>query len=128
MLNTIWRKLNQLSFPTNVSRKMFVKHVTHTSFDSNMKENSTGTGVSVIFAKDERKTLSPYEKLVYEAQNDARYKEEVKAGRRIGFYRILKNIGLGNFSKVKLGVHLLAKGIEEDIIFTFTFYFMFFFS
>ncbi|CAF1428293.1 unnamed protein product [Adineta ricciae] len=74
-----------------------------------MKENSTETSVNVVFGKDEKKALSPYEKLVYEAQNDVRCKEEVKAGRRIGFYRIVKNIGLGNFSKVKLGVHLLAK-------------------
>ena len=105
---------------------MFVKHVTHISFDSNMKENSTETSVNVVFGKDEKKALSPYEKLVYEAQNDARCKEEVKAGRRIGFYRIVKNIGLGNFSKVKLGVHLLAKGMEEDVSFIFTLHFMFF--
>lgn len=66
--------------------------------------------VSVSFAKDEKKRLTAYEKLLYDSQHDMRFKAEEKAGRRIGFYRIRGDIGLGNFSRVKLGVHLLAKG------------------
>jgi serine/threonine-protein kinase NIM1 len=66
--------------------------------------------VSVSFAKDEKKRLTAYEKLLYDSQHDMRFKAEEKAGRRIGFYRIKGDIGLGNFSRVKLGVHLLAKG------------------
>lgn len=54
--------------------------------------------------------MTPYEKLVYDAQHDPRFQSEEKAGRRVGFYRILKDIGLGNFSRVKLAQHVLAKG------------------
>ncbi|CAF3834210.1 unnamed protein product [Adineta steineri] len=71
--------------------------------------NSSSTNMNVTFAKDEKHSLTPYGKLLYESQNDLRFKGEEKTGRRIGFYRILKDIGLGNFSRVKLGQHLLAK-------------------
>ncbi len=77
--------------------------------------------VYVSFAKDEKQYLTPYDKLLYDAQYDARFKAEENAGRRIGFYRIQKDIGSGNFSRVKLGLHLLAKGknISQLIIFPF---------
>jgi serine/threonine-protein kinase NIM1 len=70
----------------------------------------SAAAVTVAFAKDEKKRLTAYEKLLYDSQHDMRFKAEEKAGRRIGFYRIRGDIGLGNFSRVKLGVHLLAKG------------------
>lgn len=37
-------------------------------------------------------------------------------GRRIGFYKIRGEIGCGNFSHVKLGIHALTKGkkMRED--------------
>jgi len=70
----------------------------------------SAAAVTVSFAKDEKKRLTAYEKLLYDSQHDMRFKAEEKAGRRIGFYRIRGDIGLGNFSRVKLGVHLLAKG------------------
>lgn len=66
--------------------------------------------VNVTFAKDAKKHLTPYEKLVYDSNNDARFKAEEHTGKRIGFYRILKDIGYGNFSLVKLGTHMLTKG------------------
>jgi hypothetical protein len=78
--------------------------------NSNMTGNSLSKDVNVTFAKDEKSSMTPYEKLLYEAENDPRFKGEEKAGRRIGFYRILKDIGLGNFSRVKLAQHILAKG------------------
>lgn len=77
------------------------------------KENSSdenSTSACVTFTKDEKERLTPYEKLLYESEYDARVHAEEKAGRRIGFYRLRGNIGLGNFSKVKLAVHLLARG------------------
>ena len=76
-------------------------------------------------AKDEKKSLTPYEKLLYDSQYDARFKAEENAGRRIGFYRIYKDIGLGNFSRVKLGFHLLAKGkIDKTLRYLFDFNFI----
>jgi hypothetical protein len=77
----------------------------------------SATDVNVSFAKDEKKNLTPYGKLLYDSYHDARFKAEENAGRRIGFYRIHKDIGWGNFSLVKLGVHLLAKGKNELFIF-----------
>ncbi|UJR20702.1 hypothetical protein I4U23_023823 [Adineta vaga] len=74
-----------------------------------MNGDLSRTGVNVTFAKDEKNSLTSYGKLVYDAQNDPRFKGEEKAGRRIGFYRVIKDIGLGNFSRVKLALHLLAK-------------------
>ncbi|CAF0855260.1 unnamed protein product [Rotaria sordida] len=69
----------------------------------------SAANVNVSFGKNEKKNLTPYEKLLYDLQYDTHFKVEEKAGRLIGFYRIYKDIGLGNFSRVKLGVHLLAK-------------------
>ncbi|CAF2600447.1 unnamed protein product [Rotaria sp. Silwood2] len=76
---------------------------------SSSNNDPSAADVNISFGKDERKNLTPYEKLLYDSQHDARFKSEEKAGGLIGFYRIHKDIGLGNFSRVKLGVHLLAK-------------------
>lgn len=35
-------------------------------------------------------------------------------GRRIGFYKIRGEIGCGNFSHVKLGIHALTKGTKPQ--------------
>jgi len=77
---------------------------------SSSNNGPSATNANVLFAKDEKKNLTPYGKLLYDSQHDARFKAEVNAGKRIGFYLLDKDIGLGNFSRVKLGVHLLAKG------------------
>jgi hypothetical protein len=73
----------------------------------------SATAIDVSYAKDEKRRLTAYEKILYESKHDVRCKAEEKAGRRIGFYRIRGDIGLGNFSRVKLGVHLLAKGTHQ---------------
>lgn len=41
---------------------------------------------------------------------------ELTVGRRIGFYKIRGEIGCGNFSHVKLGIHALTKGKEPQDI------------
>jgi hypothetical protein len=83
---------------------------TLTKESSSLHGDPLAANVYVSFAKDEKKNLTPYEKLLYDSQYDQRFKDEEIAGRRIGFYRIYNDIGLGNFSRVKLGVHLLARG------------------
>ena len=102
----------------NTSRRYSKSTPTENSNDINGEHsasniNSVAAVVNVSFAKDEKKHLTPYAKLLYESQNDPRFKAEEQAGRRIGFYRIQKDIGVGNFSRVKLGLHLLAKGINN---------------
>ncbi|GCB75458.1 hypothetical protein scyTo_0019012 [Scyliorhinus torazame] len=52
---------------------------------------------------------TPLEKLSHEMVHDERAVREMTLGKRIGFYRLRGEIGSGNFSQVKLGVHLLTK-------------------
>jgi hypothetical protein len=83
---------------------------TSTREDSSFGSDGSAPNVYVSFAKDEKKNLTPYEKLLYDSEYDPRIRAEENAERRIGFYRLYKDIGLGNFSRVKLGVHILARG------------------
>uniref|UniRef100_A0A0N5AFD5 non-specific serine/threonine protein kinase n=1 Tax=Syphacia muris TaxID=451379 RepID=A0A0N5AFD5_9BILA len=52
---------------------------------------------------------TPYEKQVYLLKNDLMVQKDVTLGRRIGFYKLGKELGAGNFSKVKLGIHILTR-------------------
>lgn len=54
-------------------------------------------------------TRTAYERLTYALQNEPRYAEEVALGRRVGSYKFIKDIGRGNFSKVKLAAHQLTR-------------------
>jgi serine/threonine-protein kinase NIM1 len=104
--------INSISAPTQNNNKIKTNRndvILNDEYSSSSSMPSAAA-VSVSFAKDEKKRLTAYEKLLYDSQHDMRFKAEEKAGRRIGFYRIRGDIGLGNFSRVKLGVHLLAKG------------------
>lgn len=105
--------INSSSAPTQHATKLKTHRndvIINDEFSSSSNSIPSAAAVSVSFAKDEKKRLTAYEKLLYASQHDMRFKAEEKAGRRIGFYRIRGDIGLGNFSRVKLGVHLLAKG------------------
>ena len=51
-----------------------------------------------------------YERLSSDLSNDQRVLKEITLGKRIGFYRIRGELGTGNFSQVKLGIHALTKG------------------
>lgn len=104
--------VNSVSVPTQINNKNKTNKNDVIMNDEFSSSNSmpSAAAVTVAFAKDEKKRLTAYEKLLYDSQHDVRFKAEEKAGRRIGFYRIRGDIGLGNFSRVKLGVHLLAKG------------------
>jgi len=104
--------VNSVSVPiqNNTKNKINRSGIIMNDEFSSTSSMPSAAAVTVAFAKDEKKRLTAYEKLLYDSQHDMRFKAEEKAGRRIGFYRIRGDIGLGNFSRVKLGVHLLAKG------------------
>ena len=70
-----------------------------------------------------RTTLSPYEQQTHQLEHDLRTSKEVLLGKRVRFYQIKGTLGTGNFSKVRLGVHLLTKGIIL-IIPTYFYFFM----
>uniref|UniRef100_A0A9J7ZIU7 non-specific serine/threonine protein kinase n=1 Tax=Cyprinus carpio carpio TaxID=630221 RepID=A0A9J7ZIU7_CYPCA len=53
--------------------------------------------------------LTPLEKLNLDMCQDEKMVKELTVGRRIGFYKIRGEIGCGNFSHVKLGIHALTK-------------------
>ena len=57
-----------------------------------------------------RRRLTPFERLSNDLSNDQKVMKEITLGKRIGFYRIRGEIGTGNFSQVKLGIHSLTKG------------------
>ncbi|XP_078280023.1 serine/threonine-protein kinase NIM1-like [Rhinoraja longicauda] len=42
-------------------------------------------------------------------RNNEKVKSELILGKRVGFYQLRGEIGIGNFSKVKLGIHCLTK-------------------
>ncbi len=54
--------------------------------------------------------LTPYERLSHDLGNDQKFLKEITLGKRIGFYRIRGELGTGNFSQVKMGIHSLTKG------------------
>ncbi|KAL3102038.1 hypothetical protein niasHS_003447 [Heterodera schachtii] len=58
-------------------------------------------------ATDQSQSL--YERTLHQLTNDPHFQKEIALGKRIGFYRLGKELGAGNFSKVKLGVHVLTK-------------------
>lgn len=57
-----------------------------------------------------QRRLTPLEKLNLDMCQDERVVRELTIGRRIGFYKIRGEIGCGNFSHVKLGIHALTRG------------------
>lgn len=63
--------------------------------------------------EDENRTkerrLTPFERLSNDLSNDQKCLKEITLGKRIGFYRIRGELGSGNFSQVKMGIHALTK-------------------
>ena len=61
-------------------------------------------------AQDTEKRQSLYDRLTHDIEHDHKVRQEVRMGKRVGFYKLKGQLGTGNFSKVKLGVHLLTTG------------------
>ncbi|XP_074930219.1 LOW QUALITY PROTEIN: serine/threonine-protein kinase NIM1 [Cottoperca gobio] len=57
----------------------------------------------------ERMMQSPFERVVYDMAHNERIVNELMLGRRVGFYELRGEIGQGNFSTVRLGIHALTK-------------------
>lgn len=58
----------------------------------------------------ERMKQTPFERLVYDMSHNERVANDLMLGRRVGFYELRGEIGQGNFSTVRLGIHALTKG------------------
>lgn len=61
----------------------------------------------------ERMRQSPFERLVYDMAHNERIVNDLMLGRRVGFYELRGEIGQGNFSAVRLGIHALTKGMRS---------------
>nr|XP_046248158.1 serine/threonine-protein kinase NIM1 isoform X2 [Scatophagus argus] len=57
----------------------------------------------------ERMRQTPFERLVYDMAHSEKIVNELMLGRRVSFYELRGEIGQGNFSTVKLGIHALTK-------------------
>lgn len=71
--------------------------------------HESNDGSNVTLNKEDLK-VTAYSKVLELLSTDPNYQREVTLGKRIGFYKLGKELGSGNFSKVKLGVHVLTKG------------------
>lgn len=60
----------------------------------------------------ERTKQSPFERIVYDMAHNEKVVNDLMLGRRVGFYELRGDIGQGNFSTVRLGIHALTKGQE----------------
>ena len=63
-----------------------------------------------------KRKSTPYERLSFDLSNDQRCLKEITLGKRIGFYRIRGELGSGNFSQVKMGIHALVKGKQQKYL------------
>lgn len=66
-------------------------------------------------SEEERVKQSPFERLIYDMAHNERVANELLLGRRVGFYELRGEIGQGNFSTVRLGIHALMKGQVTSI-------------
>jgi len=55
-------------------------------------------------------SISAYEQALLDLAHDKKLERDLAVGRQIGFYRIRGELGSGNFSQVKLGIHILTRG------------------
>lgn len=66
--------------------------------------------LSTAVRDESHASCSPFEKVLHEMMHDARVTRDITLGRRIGLYQLRGEIGAGNFSHVRLGIHVLIKG------------------
>uniref|UniRef100_A0A8C6UWG0 Serine/threonine-protein kinase NIM1 n=1 Tax=Neogobius melanostomus TaxID=47308 RepID=A0A8C6UWG0_9GOBI len=60
-------------------------------------------------AGDNTLSSTVFDRACYELSHSERVMEEVTFGRRVGLYELRGEIGAGNFSSVRLGVHVVTK-------------------
>ena len=71
---------------------------------------ATNTNTNSVELEQPERKVTAYERLSQDLSNDPRVMKDITLGKRIGFYRIRGELGSGNFSQVKMGIHALTKG------------------
>lgn len=82
----------------------------HSSVESGVEITATSSQPNHEGHEVPEKRPTPYERLSHDLSNDNKCMKEITLGKRIGFYRIRGELGTGNFSQVKMGIHALTKG------------------
>lgn len=59
--------------------------------------------------EERERKVTAFERLQMDLSSDGKVLKEITLGKRIGFYRIRGELGSGNFSQVKMGIHALTK-------------------
>ncbi|GFS56273.1 hypothetical protein TNCV_2769421 [Trichonephila clavipes] len=72
-----------------------------------ISDESTISSASSLVGANQN--LSMYDQGIDKLMHDDRWKKETTLGTRISFYRLYRDVGKGNFSKVKMAVHYLTK-------------------
>uniref|UniRef100_A0A3P9HPE2 Serine/threonine-protein kinase NIM1 n=1 Tax=Oryzias latipes TaxID=8090 RepID=A0A3P9HPE2_ORYLA len=70
---------------------------------------SSAAGAVPQLTEAERLKQTPLERVIYDMAHNDRVVNELILGRRVSFYELRGEIGQGNFSTVKLGIHALTK-------------------
>ncbi|KAM4740105.1 serine/threonine-protein kinase NIM1 [Anableps anableps] len=71
--------------------------------------SSAATCVIPQLTEAERIKQTPIERVIYDMAHNEKIVRDLMLGRRVGFYELRGEVGQGNFSAVKLGVHALTK-------------------
>ncbi|XP_062869220.1 serine/threonine-protein kinase NIM1 [Trichomycterus rosablanca] len=58
---------------------------------------------------EQRMKLTPFERIIYDMSHNESIVNDIILGRRVAFYELRGEIGSGNFSQVRLGIHALTK-------------------
>lgn len=70
-----------------------------------------------VTEEEESLQRTAFEKAMYNMTHSDRVMDDLIFGRRVGFYQLKGEIGSGNFSQVRLGIHDLTKGeFSDDLI------------
>ncbi|WKY05338.1 hypothetical protein Q1695_005946 [Nippostrongylus brasiliensis] len=84
-------------------------HKPHYPRDDTFCRTVSAQSLPVSDRLEELSQMTIYDRTLHMLAVDPIYQKEVALGKRIGFYRLGKELGAGNFSKVKLGIHVLTK-------------------
>ncbi|XP_034005684.1 serine/threonine-protein kinase NIM1 [Trematomus bernacchii] len=77
--------------------------------EKTQRKVSVSTSNIPRLSEAERMRQSSFERVVYDMAHNEKVVNELMLGRRVGFYELRGEIGQGNFSTVRLGIHALTK-------------------
>ncbi|XP_015908145.1 serine/threonine-protein kinase NIM1 [Parasteatoda tepidariorum] len=71
-------------------------------------ESTVSTSVTSLTTSHQEQQRA-YHQALHKLSHDDRWKKEIALGTRVSLYRLYRDVGKGNFSKVKMAVHYLTK-------------------